>query len=165
MGRGDSAMNEGDIFRWSYRAPKDHMPYHCRSRIAIFHNGLLTDTYWGTPYDNESWDIPAARANLDLEFIANLNDLEKIPEWNEVYYGPTDFVNLNHANSSRGNAFVRKGAKRSAEKMLQVVHYNIERARSRIASLTRDINNLEEIQRAILAAEDLDKLHLFEVAP
>lgn len=161
-------MKDGDVFRWSYKDPKpdwSNVSYWAKSRIGIVKGDFIFDTYWGSSGGNAVWDFKEANSLLNLDFLANMADLEKVDEHRLIYYADADVVNLNHANSSKGNAYIRKGAKRSPEKMLEVVRHNIERANSRIKSLEHDIAQLSEAERAILASEDLDNLHLFEVLP
>lgn len=117
-------IREGDVFRWRYREPGDDRAYgryHCCSCIAIARGGKLRDTYWMIgntfPYDARSFDYDSNA--LELTRLGNLDDLMKVPEYNEEYYDESDIVNLNHANSTRGNFYIRKGAVRSATKMLE----------------------------------------------
>jgi hypothetical protein len=127
-------LKEGDIYRWSYREPGDDATwgrYHCCSRIGVVRNGMLHDTYWqiGNNFGNgRSFAIPNGLSNIDLTFVANFADLERADEHNEDYYADADIVNLNHANSSRGNFYLRKGAKRCAAKMIEVAKHGIEKA-------------------------------------
>ena len=146
-------MKEGDIFRWSYRDPGDDRQYgryHCCSMIAIVQpNGRLRDTYWSSGSDGRSFgadDLP----RLELTCIGNLADLEKAPEWKADYYDDADIVNLNHANSSRDHFYLRKGAKRSAAKMLETARHKLERIQSdermatlRAKDLTAAISRIE----------------------
>lgn len=127
---------EGDVFQWRYADPDaDDRPwgdYHCCSRIGIFHEGRIRDTYWqigvsfssGRSFGVE--DFP----KLILQFRGNLSDFEKRPEYDADYYDDADFLDLNHANSTRGNFYLRKGAKRSTEKMLTVARRKLEKAQS-----------------------------------
>lgn len=125
-------IKEGDIFRWSYREPGDDRQYgryHCCSRIAVVANGRLRDTFWSLGSDGRSFgldDLP----RLDLTYLGNFADLEKAGEWQADYYDDADIVNLNHSNSSNDNFYLRKGAKRSAKKMLEAARYKLERSES-----------------------------------
>lgn len=144
------AFKEGDIFRWSYKEDGDDRAwgrYHCCSRIAIFCKGRLRDTYWqiGTSFsDGRSFGADEAD-RLVLEFVANIDDLEKSSEFNDEYYDNADIVNLNHANSTRGNFYLRKGAVRSAQKMLQSARYKMNEASATAKSARRRADELREI--------------------
>lgn len=146
-------MKEGDIYRWTYRDRLDTGAwgtYHCCSRIAIVQpNGRLRDTYWSSGSDGRSFsadDLP----KLELTFVANMADLDKAHEYEADYYDDADIVNLNHVNSSRDNFYLRKGAKRSAAKMLEAARHKLERTRSdermaglRAKELTAAISRIE----------------------
>lgn len=128
---GVPALLEGDIYRWAYRDPNVDMrqygTYHCCSRIAVVKNGRLRDTYWGMSSGSDGRHFgPDDLWRLDLEILGNFADLEKVPDYNEDYYDDADIVNLNHSNSSRDNFYVRKGAKRSQAKMLEVARKRLE---------------------------------------
>lgn len=125
-------LNEGDIYRWSYRDPntdtRSYGSYHCCSRIAVVTSGRLRDTYW---YGNDGKSFgPEDLPNLDLRFVANFSELDSAKEYQADYYDDADIVNLNHSNSSRDNFYLRKGAVRSQKKMLEVARYKLERSQS-----------------------------------
>lgn len=125
------ALTEGDVFRWSYREPGDDRQwgrYHCCSGIAVVHNGMLRDTYWqiGNSFSEGRRfgidDLP----KIDLTHLANMSELERVSEYQADYYDDADIVDLNHANSTRGNCYLRKSAVRSQKKMLEVARYKLE---------------------------------------
>lgn len=123
-------LREGDIYRWSYSEPGDDREYgryHCCSRIAVVKGDRLWDTYWSSTFgDGRSFGLRDLE-RLELTFVANFADLEKADEGQADYYDDADIVNLNHSNSTRGNFYLRKGAKRSAAKMLEIARYRLER--------------------------------------
>jgi hypothetical protein len=147
------AMREGDIFRWRYNEPKDEDrswgSYHCCSGFAVVRNGRLCDTYWSTGNDGRSFgaeDLP----KLDLTRLGNFAELNKSRESEADYYDDADIINLNHANSSRGNFYLRRGAQRSVAKMLQAARNKLEDAESdmRIAA-----SRAERLREAIARIE------------
>lgn len=129
-------LREGDVFRWLYREPGDDRAYgryHCCSRIGIVRNGRLRDTYWmiGDSFHSDGRSFgPDRLSDLVLTRLGNLDDLVKAPEYHEEYYADSDIVNLNHANSTRGNFYIRKGAVRSTAKMLEATRRKLEKALS-----------------------------------
>lgn len=132
--------NEGDIFRWSYRDPdtdnRQYGSYHCCSRIAVFKDGVLRDTFWNSGSDGRRFK-PEDFPKLELTFIANFSDLDSANEYQSDYYDDADIVDLNHSNSPRGNFYLRKGAVRSQKKALAVARAKLERSLTdeRIAAL------------------------------
>lgn len=111
------ALKERAVYRWSWRegcAP-DRLcsPYWCRSQIAIVVDGKLWDTYWGPDERPARPDLCSSLdpRQVDLTFLANLDDLR--PEEPDALdrYEPEDLVNLRHPNG--GRVYVRKGARES----------------------------------------------------
>lgn len=149
-------MNKGDIFRWSFKEPPEHMPYHCCSCIAEFDGTRLRDTYWHSASDGRSWTPEEARERLVLTFVANREDLESYGPGAHDYYAPENVVDLRHPNNgSRDQVYIRKGAKRCAAVMRQTLHYTIERSESEIDMATRRIEECGALLDKINAG-DLD---------
>lgn len=143
-------LREGDIYRWSYADEGDDRPwgrYHCKSSIAIVSDGRLRDTYWqvGGRFYSDSFSFgPDELYRFKLTFLGNMNDLERHNEGDAEYFDNSDIVDLNHPNSSKGNFYIRKGAKRSAAKMLQSANDRLDRARRDAESAKRTIGRLLE---------------------
>lgn len=123
-------VREGDIFLWTYRDPGDDRQwgrYHCCSRIAIADSrGRLRDTYWSGA-DGRTFG-PDDFPRLELKYLGNLSELETVKEYEANYYDDADIVDLNHSNSTRGNFYLRKGAQRSAKKMIESAQRKLEQA-------------------------------------
>lgn len=156
---------DGDVFRWHYLDPEidDRRPwgnYHCCSCIGIFRNGRLRDTYWtvGAGSDGRSF-APDEFHKLRLEHLGNLDDYNQAPEYQADYYADADIMNLNHPNSTRGNFYLRKGAQRSAAKMLEVARHRLERSESDERSAS---HRSGELRKAIAQIEGgATDVHLF----
>lgn len=146
-------MRDGDIFRWSYKQPKDFMPYHCCSQIAIVRNGILQDTYW-SGNDGRCWTPADAEAKLELRFIANFDEIEKTLEDVRAYYDPADIVDLGHSNNDRRqHVYLRKGAKRSPTVMRETLQYAIERTESDIKWAQRNVAEYRETLAKVEAGD------------
>lgn len=141
-------LRDGDVYRWSYREPGDDRSYgryHCCSRIGIVTKGLLRDTYWGLCSDGRTFR-PGDLSKLELTRLGNLSDFDQVGEYNADYYDDGDVMNLNHSNSSNGNFYVKKGAVRSQQKMLEVAERRLETSQSNEKSAAR---RSEELRTAI----------------
>ena len=154
-------FTQGDVYKWRFNEKKlntEHMKlqmqagtlYWCCSRIGIVNNeGLLEDTYWGASGENKRFNIDYCREWLDLDFLGNINEFELRPERERGYYNDSDCMNLNHANSSNGNFYVRKSAYKSLLKMKRILNREINSILCKIDSLNRDLltveRDLEEI--------------------
>jgi hypothetical protein len=145
------ALTEGDIYHWRYIEPDDtrqYGSYHCCSRIAIVNNGRLRDTFWqiGLSFnDGRSFGVEDL-GKLELKRLANLSDLVSAKEYEADYYDDSDIFDLNHSNSTRGNFYLRKGAKRSRDKMLAVANQRYAEAESDFHTARR---RMEEIGKLI----------------
>lgn len=160
-------LTEGDVYRWYYRDPKTNAgawgDYHCCSRIAIVNRGRLRDTYWqiGESFsDGRSFSIEDL-PKLELERLANLSELLPAKEYESDYYDDADIVNLNHSNSTRGNFYLRRGARRSREKMLEVARANLNLSLQQERSAAR----LSEELRETIAKLEADQLVLYIPTP
>lgn len=152
-------LKEGDVYRWTYVDRLDTGAwgtYHCCSRIAIVGaSGRLRDTFWSSGNDGKSFGADDL-CNLHLIFLANMADLNKAHEYEADYYADTDIVDLNHSNSPRENFYLRKGAKRSAAKMLAAAKYKLEKAESDARMATRRADDLRVAISRIEAGEIAD---------
>ena len=153
-------MREGDIFHWRYRELGDDAQwgrYHCCSCIAIVTNRRLRDTFWSSGSDRTFGldDLP----RLELTYLGNFADLEKASEWQADYYDDADIVNLNHSNSSRDNFYLRKGAKRSAAKMLEVARRKLSESESEARYALNRAERLREVIAKIEVGE-IEGVHL-----
>lgn len=153
--RQTNQMKHLDIYRWSYKEPVSRdiiaPSYWCTTQIGVVIGDKFIDTYWGWPPDREyvegrKWHLDKIEDKLDLEFIANLDDLElltDVPEWYE------NVIDLTHSNTHQNLKFVRKGQQRSIkmrledlQRQMSTVQSEIEYKTLRLKSLQRDIQEL-----------------------
>lgn len=152
------SWNNGDIYRWSwndneYDKRKHQISsgtlYWCCSKIGIVDEDYLVDTYWGNTSDNKFFSKEKALEILDLTYVGNMNDLIEADPKQRAYYLDEDCVDLNHPNSSRGNFYIRKGAKKNLYKMKRVLQREIRDKESSIEYVLSQIRTskalLEEL--------------------
>lgn len=134
-------FKDGDIVIWSYSDSKLKTMdlerqagtlYWCNSQIAIFKSGFFIDTYWGLSGECKKISFEEIGKNIDVKYIANMSDLDNKQESERAYYADRDCVNLNHANNTRGNFYIRKGAKKSLDKMRKIALRDIKNLESEI---------------------------------
>lgn len=141
-------MREGDIFKWRYKDTSGmSAPYHCKSQIAILHDGHLRDTYW-TDYKTKFIVDPD---KCQLEFIANQDDLEPLSKHNRKYFNTKDIVDISHSNSYSENLYVRKGSKpckqtikKHIREEIDQLEIELEHAKGRIRLLTEKFQEIED---------------------
>ena len=152
-------LQEGDVYRWRYRDPKTndrpYGDYHCCSCIGIVHNGRLRDTFWqiGMSFSDGRSFGPDDLSKLELTRLANLSDLISAKEYEADYYDDSDIVDLNHSNSTRGNFYLRKGAKRSRDKMEAVARQRFAEAEADFHTARRRMDEIGKIIDRLEAGE------------
>jgi hypothetical protein len=155
-------IKDRDIFHWRYRDEKrhsDYLSYWAKSRICVARDGKLLDTFSDySPTIASSCEEAAEK--LVLTYVANFCELENQREYMKDYYDDADCVNLNHSNSSRGNFYIRKDAKRSEQKMREAIAYKIEQEESAIRVATLHIESLRKELAKIDSGELLEKVYL-----
>lgn len=155
-------IKDGDIFHWRFSDEKlhaDYLNYWCKSRIFVCRGDRLVDTYWGGG-DNFSAKLDDI-SRFNLEYIGNFSELEKRESYESEYYDSKDIVNLNHSNSSNGNFYIRKGAKRSKDKILEVLSYKKEQHERDAEYANRRAKEIDEQIKSIKSGElDIDKVYI-----
>jgi hypothetical protein len=137
--------SKDDIVFWSYSQKYiDSLSYKndlywAKSRIAVFNGEKFVDTYWNSG-NNLSFTPEDIGDRFEIQYIGNFSDLDKQGNYAqfedlEKYYDDDDIVDLNHPNSSRGNLYLRKGAKRSLTKIKKSLEYQIKRSQEKIDHL------------------------------
>lgn len=155
---------EGAIFRWSWNADHlntDHSKlksqagtlYWCCSRIGVVVEGRMIDTFWGERSSSKIFYKDFVEEKMELSFIANKEDLIQTDPSERAYYLDKDCVDLNHPNSTSGNFYIRRGAKKNLEKMKRVVQRDIIRMKKEIEYELSLIRRNEEILQS-LTVED-----------
>ena len=149
-------FKEGDFYRWSYkneilRGTTD--TYWCKSQIAYFDGKYLKDTYWSTGSSNYEIDL----SKVDLVFMGNIFDYEKIYEYEKQYYDPKDILDISHPDNRIGNSlFVRKGASKSKEVMLAKLQEQIDKEQSEIDYHKRSLAHLLDKQKQLQSNDGID---------
>ena len=142
-------FKNGDVFRWSYtdqklKEKKDGnnggTTYWCCSQIAIYEEGRLRDTYWSTG-GNKTWTPEQAEKDLELTSLGNIYEYRRAHHSERVHYLDKDCLDLNHSNSTSGNFYIRKDAKKDVAKMKRIMQRNIDRLESDIEYKQRCIDS------------------------
>ncbi len=147
-------MKDQDIYRWSFNAKtlkemkhgnNGGTTYWCVSQIGVWDekSKKLVDTYWNN--DNIKFSADDIAQKLDLEFVANFNDLEEV-DGKYVFnnYDDEDCIDISHPNTIRGGYYIKKDAKPSIDKKRRVLEAHIEKEKSRIGWHTRKLADFEK---------------------
>ncbi|HHZ94910.1 MAG TPA: hypothetical protein EYN67_04970 [Flavobacteriales bacterium] len=144
-------LKEGDVFKWAYNektingkfSGRDYTSiYWCQSQIGIVKDGRLVDTYWSMGNDR-SFSLEDIRNDLDVIYQANMSELVEAKPEERAYYPDTCCFDFNHPNSTRGNFYLVKGARKSVSKMKRVMQRQKHDLESSIRSTLMDIEQLE----------------------
>lgn len=153
----------GDIFRFHYseeQAAKRHMPYHCFDgqlvAVECERNGIiLLDSYWLYQFqprgDGRRFTVDQAQQEGELTFVCNLNEVEKVDKGTTQYFDDGDVFDLSYQHHCYPYFAIRKGAKRSQEKMRRVVAEKVSEERRKIESAASQI---EWLGRQLQKIED-----------
>src|ERR1044071_5230623 len=108
---------EGDVFNFAYNQAEYE---RARGDLNWWFDGQLVwnghkfyDTYWGLTrgaVDGRPLTLGEARTKGVLHFVCNLNDVEKIQDYEFPLYAEGDAFNLSHNHGSCRYYARRKGA-------------------------------------------------------
>jgi len=159
-----------DIYRWSWTDDKlKHLnhgnnggtTYWCVSQICVvkqYKSGelYLEDTYWHGN-SNRVFDLSQIGKNIELEYLGNFDELVEFKD-DVNFYDEKEILNLNHPNSSRGNIYIKRGVKRSLEKMKNYAAFLIGEKEREISYLKNSVERLK-VKLSELSEENLDKVY------
>lgn len=138
----------GDVYTFRY-FKSDNYEYHCFDGTLIVKerdNGdkYLEDTYWDTGGSRVFHSVNEALEKGELTFLFNFDMVEEVSKYMKDYYSDTDFFELYIHAGYRNRYFIKKGAKRSKEKMLEVLENKMKDTERQIESLKYTLTNLNE---------------------
>jgi len=154
-------LKENDVYSFTYKSEVIEdmfMPYHCFDRQLVVKKGFagvlgLYDTYWSSYSVSKVFTVEEALEKGKLKFKCNLDNVEEINKYELVYYDDKDIFDLSYQHKGYKRFVLKKGAKRSKEKMMAVIKSRIEEAVSQIKYLERDIESLKEKEQNLLNGE------------
>lgn len=139
-------VRDGDVYRFAYneasweraRSGMGHGDLNWAfDGQLVYRNGRLRDTYWGlNASDGRSFSVAEAKAAGALTFVCNLNDVEKVPEYEYRLYADGDAFNLSHQHGCYRHFVKRCGARKDAERMREAVHRKVQDAKDAIERAT-----------------------------
>ena len=143
-------LNDIYIFRYNEMyLEKIFMPDHCFDKQLVVKekNGelYLEDTYWGfADSSNKKFTLEEILEKGTLTFICNLNSVVECREYDAQYYAGEDIFDLSYQHHCYQKYCIKKDAKRSAEKMKDVLNEKITKSKFEIEWETIQIKRNEE---------------------
>lgn len=138
---------DGDVFGFAYNQAeyeKTRGDLHwCFDGQLVWNGAKFYDTYWGLTrgaVDGRGFTLAEAEAQGILHFVCNLNDVEKIQDYEYELYAEGDAFNLSHQHACCRYYVKRKGARKSVDKMRAALDRKVKDARD---AIDRGVWNLE----------------------
>lgn len=125
----------------------------------------LFDTYWGIGRtDNKYFKSSEVESILDLRYYCNLDDYDLSVNVRraEQYYKEEDFILLHDQHACSDSCkyiYLKKGATKSPEVIMESILKKIENYRSEIRSAENNINRLNETIEKVNSGK-LDEVYL-----
>jgi hypothetical protein len=170
-------IKENDVYTWRYT--KEHVEklrfmsdlYHCKERLAVVkkgNDGVLTfyDTFWGVGRTDNYWfSLEDVGVKYEIEYYCNLDEIEKQPQHKEIkkYYKDEDIFMLHDQHACVQSCvyyYLKKGAEKSKDKMLNIVKNQIKEIENKIEWSKGDLKRANETLQKLEAAKDLDQFYL-----
>lgn len=151
-------LKVNDVYRFRYNEEEVKArfePYWCfDGQLYVWLNEYdgklyLIDTYWdylgSEPHgDSKCFTLEKLLEQGTLEFICNLDDVEKCSEHEALYYDDTDVFNLSRQKRCYREFYKRKDAEKSITKIKDILMEDIEYIESKISSLEGDLRWTKE---------------------
>ena len=144
-------MLEGDVYDWRWADDAKHADcgpyrsYHCFSRIAVVKDGMLCDTFWSSAGSKLSPDA------VVLTLLGNLNGMTEIRESEARYYCGEDIVDMRHSNNSRASVYLKSGAEKDRDTMLEYIRRERDQAASEARFNASKIERMDDLEKVVIA--------------
>lgn len=137
----NTKIKHGDVFRWHYTDDelkrKNHgdnggTTYWAASCVAIANErGELVDT-WSGYGQNMTFNQEDIGKTIEVTYLGNINDYRKADKSEQAMYLDSDCMDINHANSSKGNFYIKKDAVINEGKKRKIIQRNIRKLEAEI---------------------------------
>lgn len=158
-------FKEGDFYTCSLKN-EDSMSNHAFEGLVgtVIKEGKVYfyDTFWGIHSPGQyakRFTVDDIGTVIELAFLANINDLEKTSLDATKYYDEDDIVMLHEQHACSGNCkelYIRKGAKRSKQKIKDSLESKIDSITNKMDSLVREKDRLQSLLDSV---DDPDTLY------
>lgn len=164
-----SSVKNNDVFNFRWSPKKDQgwdSRYHCFEGLLVAQvtedNIRFVDTYWGIG-DSQGQVLTFEEIEQEIknggeiEYYCNLDEVERIENWQKYYYADKDLFYLHTQKACIPRCefyFIRKGATRSKEKMLEVINEKVRKARQAVEMAVDDVQ-VCAVQKQRIEAGDL----------
>jgi hypothetical protein len=161
----DITLREGDVFRFDY-SPEEYAKARgdlrwCFDGQLVVRGARLVDTYWGLEHgysEGRSFTLAEAQARGTLTYVCNLSEVEPIRPDEYEHYADGDAFTLSHQNGCYKHFVKTRGAKKSVDKVMRLVHRRIDAAHEEVkwAALRLEyrVRDAERVEREIAAGKE-----------
>lgn len=105
----------------------------------------LVDTYWGIFGDGKSFSEKEALEKGSIEFMFNLEEVEKVDSHDRLYYRDEDLFQISEQHACVppcAHTFKLKGAEKNNEKMIVTVNEQMSEQRRKIEYASDELQRL-----------------------
>ena len=152
MKKKDIKVNDVFLVSWKGESERDRNWCFEGILVALKEDGDLVfcDTYWGIGRNDEytkSYTFSQMIKNFRVRYYCNLNELEKIDNYDADFYEEKDVFTLSNQHACYDSCifnFIKKGTKRSKNKMKSLIYEKISKTKREIEWKIEDIVRLNE---------------------
>lgn len=157
----------GDFYHCQYVKRTDMDQHAFEGLVGTYSKDgqiLFYDTFWGIHAPSQYskiFKLEDIGTTIELSFIANINDLQRITYDARLYYDDKDIIELHeqHACSKTCREYyLRNGAERSAIKIRDELEKKIYEISSKTASLLREQERLEGLLAGLDEGADIHNI-------
>lgn len=151
-------IKELDVYEFTYNKDlreRDNYINHCFDGILIVRKSddgelYLQDTYTS---DGRVFSLKDAKNKGNLDFMCNLNNVDKIDIRDTIYYEESDVVTLHCQHGYQTKYYLKKNAKKSATQMVYYINKQLEDKQNKIESLEHDMKMYKEKLKKVKSGE------------
>lgn len=169
-------IKENDVFTWRYT--QKHIEsleykndlYHCKERLAVAKNVngtfMFFDTFWGIGRtDNYTFIEAEIDKKYEVEFYCNLDEIDKQPNHSDVkkYYDDKDVFTLHDQHACASSCiyhYLKKGAVKSKDKMIQITKRKIQEIEDKIEYSKSDLIRANKTLDEIVSGADINNIYI-----
>lgn len=156
-------MKNGDYFNWRWADNDKHAQAHtsdaylCKTRRAVFKDGHLYDTFGnGASGDGSVLNVE----DVILDPLGNVEEMEKVRFKDITYFDEADLIETSTPTASWAPTFLRVGAKRSRQAMINRAHHKINYFDRLVTIFQLKKTQMEAKLKEIESSENLEDICL-----
>lgn len=161
-------LKEKDVYqaRWKERSWGDQKDHCFEGLLVVLRDHtdklLLVDSFWGVgkmDEYNKKYTLEDAKKHFDLTYYCNLDEIEPVGSYDLNYYANEDVIFLHDQHACVESCkyyYIKKGATRNRDKMIETLNKKIEESKYIIERETRNLKeNSDKLAEVISGNLDI----------